>query len=146
MVNPLTSLGRDPVGHELIDHTSEVTMRLWAATFEDLVGEATRAFADLVPAEIARTGDVVQRDFEVVARDRAAALVEWLNEIVYLCEVDRWLPMDVEVGAGDHGELRVRARGVRLEVPFVLVKAATLHNASVHESGGGLEAEVTLDV
>jgi SHS2 domain-containing protein len=146
MVKPLTSLDRGPAGHELVDHTSEVTLRLWAATFEDLVAEATRAFADLVPAGLARADDSPAREFSVVARDRAAALVEWLNETVYLCEVERWIPVDVEVEADENHTLRIRARGVRLEEPFVLVKAATLHNAAVREADGRLEAEVTLDV
>jgi hypothetical protein len=35
---------------------------------------------------------------------------------------------------------------VRLEMPFVLVKAATLHNATVREGDRGVEGEVTLDV
>jgi SHS2 domain-containing protein len=146
MAKPLASLDREPAGHELVDHTSEVTMRLWAPAFPALVAEATRAFTDLVPAEVVRTEDSVRREFVVGARDRATALVEWLNEIVYLCEVERWLPLDVEVSDGEGGSMRIRARGARLEAPFVLVKAATLHRAAVRESGGRLEVEVTLDV
>lgn len=145
-MEPKTSLAREPAGHELVDHTSEVTVRLWAPTFRGLVAEATRAFAGLVPPEIARTDDGTWREFGVRARDRAAALVEWLNEIVYLCDVEQWLPVEAEVSDGDDGALRIRARGVRLEAPFVLVKAATLYNAEVREGRTGLEAEVTLDV
>jgi SHS2 domain-containing protein len=133
-------------GHELVDHTSEVTIRLRAPTFPTLVAEATRAFAELVPPETKRTDDGAWREFTVEAHDRAAGLVEWLNEIVYLCEVEQWLPVDAEVSGGEGDELRIRARGVRLEAPFVLVKAATLHNAKVQEAGQGFEGEVTLDV
>jgi SHS2 domain-containing protein len=136
----------EPAGHELVDHTSEVTIRLWAPTFDGLVGEATRAFGALVPAETKRVDDGTWREFEVEARDRAAGLVEWLNEIVYLCEVEQWLPVDAEVAGGEGAELRIRARGVRLGAPFVLVKAATLHDAIVREGDRGLEGEVTLDV
>jgi SHS2 domain-containing protein len=137
----------EPAGHELVDHTSEVTLRLWAPTFPALVAEATRAFADLVPPDrrSADAGDAVL-ELSVEARDRAAGLVGWLNEIIYLCEVEQWLAVDAEVTECDSGELRVRARGVRLDEPFVLVKAATLHNAIVREGSRGVEGEVTIDV
>jgi SHS2 domain-containing protein len=54
--------------------------------------------------------------------------------------------VDVRVAGERDDALRVRARGVALQGPFVLVKAATLHNAVVREAEGALEAEVTLDV
>jgi SHS2 domain-containing protein len=53
--------------------------------------------------------------------------------------------VDVEVAENDSG-LAISARGVSLVAPFVLVKAATLHNARVREGDDGLEGEVTLDV
>jgi SHS2 domain-containing protein len=142
----VTSLDNEPAGHELVDHTSEITIRLRAPTFPALVAEATRAFAELVPSETTRADAGAWREFSVEARDRVAGLVEWLNEIVYLCEVEEWLPVDAEVAVGEGGELRIRARGVQLAAPFVLVKAATLHNAAVHEGRRGFEGEVTLDV
>ena len=142
----LTPFEDEPVAHELVDHTSEVTMRLRAPTFDALVSEATRAFAELVPMAIRSPTRVASREFRVKGLDRAAGLVEWLNEMVYLCEVEQWLPMDAELLGAEHGELHIRAAGMALTAPFVLVKAATLHRAVVRETPSGLEGEVTLDV
>jgi len=135
-----------PAGHELVDHTSEVTMRIHAPTFSALVAEATSGFAELVPEALRGEASEGWRDFRIQASDRVAALVEWLNEIVYLCEADQWLPTRVDVTGGGGDDLRIRARGVALNAPFVLVKAATLHGAFVRQGTDGLEAEVTLDV
>ncbi|HUP52469.1 MAG TPA: archease [Longimicrobiales bacterium] len=132
--------------HELVDHTSEVTMRLRAPTFPALVAEATRAFAELVPPHARGARSDGWRELRVGGLDREAALVAWLNEIVYLCEVDRWLPEEAEVSVENGGQLRVRVRGVALVEPFVLVKAATLHGAEIRAANGGLEVEVTLDI
>jgi SHS2 domain-containing protein len=137
---------RSRLGHELVDHTSEVTMRLHAPTFSELVAEATRAFVELVPDSLRGEVRAEWRAFRIDAPDLAAGLVEWLNEIVYRCEADQWLPTEVEVEGGHDGEMRVRARGMELSAPFVLVKAATLHRAFVRPGADGLEAEVTLDV
>ena len=133
-------------GHELVDHTSEVTMRLRAPSFPELVGEATRAFAELVPASLRGEVDNDWRSFRIQAPDRAAGLVEWLNELVYRSEVDQWLATEVDVAPRSEGALHIHARGVTLNAPFVLVKAATLHGAVVREGRHGLEGEVTLDV
>jgi SHS2 domain-containing protein len=133
-------------GHELVDHTSEITIRFRAPTYGSLIEEATRAFGELVPAPL--RGSVVgePREFRVGGPDRAATLVEWLNELVYLCEVERWLAVDSTVTEEDGARLHIRARGVSLNEPFVWVKAATLHRAFVEEGPDGLVAEVTLDV
>lgn len=132
-------------GHELVDHTSEVTLRLRARSFAALLAEATRAFGDLVPDALRGEPDGERRHFRIGARDRAATLVDWLNEMVYSCEADQWLPVDAEA-AESEGGLTVSARGIELRAPFVLVKAATLHNAVVLEGPEGFEGEVTLDV
>ena len=86
------------------------------------------------------------REFRVDGPDRAANLVDWLNELVYLCEVDGWIPVEVEAEADGDSEVVIRARGARLGEPFVGIKAATLHHAAVREGPGGVEGEVTLDV
>jgi SHS2 domain-containing protein len=134
------------VGHELVDHTSEITLRVRAPTFPALIAEATRAFAELVPASMRDRISEKRREFQVGGADRAATLVVWLNELVYLCEVERWLPVEVDVTEEESVGLHIRAKGVALAKPFVLVKAATLHHASVEEWSRGLVGEVTLDV
>ena len=133
-------------GHEIVDHTSEIVLRVWAPDFPTLVQEATRAFGDLVPESIARAPRPGRRVFGATGRDRAAALVEWLNEAAYLCEAELWLPRDIEAEEPPDGGLSVWARGEALSEPFVLVKAATLHGARVEPKNGGLVAEVTLDI
>lgn len=140
------SPGETAAGHELVDHTSEITLRLRAPTFPGLIAEATRAFAELVPASMRADTTAGRREIEVGGVDRVATLVEWLNEIVYLCEAERWMPVELEAVEESAGGLRIRAKGVDLITPFVLVKAATLYRASVAEGPDGLVAEVTLDV
>jgi SHS2 domain-containing protein len=143
---PLATAPGPDASHEFVDHTSEVTLRLRAPSFPSLVAEATRAFAELVPRSTLGAPRKEPRQFLVGGADRVASLVEWLNELVYLCEVPRWLPVDVEVEAEGEAGVRIQARGVELTRPFVLVKAATLHDAQIRAGLHGLEGEVTLDV
>ena len=133
-------------GHEHVEHTSEMTLRVRGPSFEALIEEATRAFVELVPERIRGPITTEARDFRLDAPDRAALLVDWLNELVYLGEAEAWLPAQVDVEAADEGGVLVRATPMRLTEPFVLVKAATLHGAVVRKTERGLEAEVTLDI
>jgi len=135
-----------PASHELVDHTSEVTLRIRARDYRALITEATAAFVEFVPESLRGRADPQSREFALPAHDRVAALVQWLNDIVYLCEAEAWLPTEVEVDIEHDGDLRIRAKGEILRAPFVLVKAATLHQAFVRDREGGLEAEVTLDI
>jgi SHS2 domain-containing protein len=143
---PVPAGPRPGARHELLDHTSEVTLRLFAPTFSELLGEATRAFGELVPESLRSQDAETSREIRISGPDRVALLVAWLNEVVYATDADAWLPSEVESVREDEDGMTVRARGVALRAPFVLVKAATLHRASVREHGAGLEGEVTLDV
>lgn len=138
--------GRAPASHELVDHTSEVTLRARAPDLAGVIAEASAAFAELVPDALRGPMDDQIRELLIQAPDRVAGLVEWLNEMVYLCDTCQWLPTEVDVTGAHEGELRIRARGEALTAPFVLVKAATLHGAFVRQGADGLEAEVTLDI
>lgn len=190
-----------PAGHRLLDHTSEVVLRLVAPDFRLLLEEAARALRELAargeaaPEGSRETGDEgsggeggeerslagSRREVVLEGADGGTMLVQWLNELVFLGETEPWLPTEVEwvgpagpagtpgagtpeTAAGEErggtaraggGEgspptlpprLRVRTRGSRLPRPFVLVKAATLHDLVYREGPDGIEAEVTLDL
>jgi SHS2 domain-containing protein len=133
-------------GYDIIDHTSEVQVRLRAATLADLLAEAGRALADiqLRGADVPTGGE--WRSLEVTAVDPAGLLADWLNELVYMAETERWVATEFDLRIEGQGTLIGRARGVTLDRLPGLVKAATMHGLHVVEIPGGLAAEVILDV
>lgn len=153
------TVNRPEQSHQILDHTSEMILRLTAPDFRALLEEAAVAFRELMPggASPAEAPGWDEADgWRVVplhGRDPGTLLVDWLNELAFLAETEPWIPTVVESvealdgdAAGEGGGARVRARGIRLPRPFVLVKAATLHNLAYREGPDGIEAEVTLDV
>ena len=133
-------------GHEFLEHTSETVVRVRAPSLAALLEEAGRALAGLElrgrPARVAGPW----REVTLRSSDRAALLVDWLNELLFIAERERWVPAEFEVQEADAHHMRARVRGVRLAEPPVFVKAATMGGLSLAESGGMLVAEVTLDV
>src|SRR3954471_10150995 len=132
--------------HRWVDHTAEVQLELGAGSLAGLLAEAGRALGALLlrGREAGPSGE--PRTIEVSSVDREALLVDWLNEIIFLAEVERWLAVDFDFSAVSETHLKASARGVAVDDPPALVKAATFHGLAVEEREGGLQAEVIFDV
>lgn len=132
--------------HELADHLSEVRLRVRAGSLGDLLAEAGRALGELQLRGMDVTPGGSWRHLSVSALDRSVLLADWLNELIFLAEAERWLGLDFEMEAAEDGRVEARGWGVRLERAPGLVKAATLHGVRVDEVAGGVEGEVILDI
>jgi SHS2 domain-containing protein len=132
--------------HEIIDHASELRLRIRAASMSELLAEAGRALAKIQLRQSGGAPAPKWRDIEVSASDRAALLAEWLNELIFLGETEAWVPVQFEIARATDTSARARASGMSLDRVPGLVKAATLHGLRVDEIPGGLEGEVILDV
>jgi SHS2 domain-containing protein len=132
--------------HRFLDHTSEITLHVGAADWPGLLAQAGRGLAELLlrGRPPAPNGD--WRSLEVSSHDREALLVDWLNEILYVAETGLWVAVDFEVDDASEAHLKARARGMTVEEPPSLVKAATFHGLHVRDLPDGLEAEVILDI
>ena len=129
------------------EESDELRLRVEADSFAELLTEAARAVSDLAkgdPSHVAGPDRVAE--IVVQARDSAALLVEWLNEIIGRAESEGWLASRFEVLESSPVRLRVRAGGSPWPSRSFPVKAATLDRALLTETATGWRAEVTLDV
>jgi SHS2 domain-containing protein len=132
--------------HRFLDHTSEVELQVGAPDFPGLLAEAGRALSGMILRGAPATAAGEPRTIEVGSHDREALLVDWLNEILYLAEVDLWTPVEIEVAEASPTHLVAHGRGVSLADASSQVKAATFHGLRIRDLSHGLEAEVILDV
>jgi SHS2 domain-containing protein len=132
--------------HELVDHASEIQLRLRAGSLDELLAEAGRALAAIQLGGTAGPATGPWRQIEVSSPDRASLLVDWLNELVFLAETEQWVSTEFGIDLTDGRSVRARARGVEVERVPGLVKAATLHRLRLENVPGGMEGEVILDV
>jgi SHS2 domain-containing protein len=136
----------DPATHELADHISELHLRVHAGSLEALLAEAGRALAGLQLGGTPGAPSGPWREIDLRAADQAGLLAEWLNELIYLADTDRWVATEFEFTHTGECSVRARARGVPMAASRGLVKAATLHGLRVAPVPGGYEGEVILDV
>jgi protein archease len=130
---------------EVIEHPGEVRLRLRAGTFGELAVVAAQALARL---ELGREVDptAAWREITVRGRDREALLVNWLNELIYCAETERWVGTEFAPVRETDTELVMRARGATVETAPSQVKAATFHGLRITGTGDGVEADLVLDV
>ncbi|MGH2683739.1 MAG: archease [Actinomycetota bacterium] len=133
---------------EILEHTADIGLRARAPTREELFDALGEGLATLQGAWFPDTGE--ERRVEVEAPDPAALLVSWLDELLYLQEVEDAVFAGLAVDRVDDTSLsarvRVAPRGER-ELEGVGVKAATYHQVQVRrEPDGGWSGQVYLDV
>lgn len=131
---------------ELLEHTAEVRVRVRASSLGELAAEAGRAVARIELAGEPPPADGYARVLEVRAPDPEALLVDWLNELIFLAEAERWIATDFAVEVATDTELRMRVRGAQVERAPARIKAATFHGLKVAAVAGGVQAEIVLDV
>ena len=126
-----------------MEHTGEVQMEIEAGTEEAVFSDALRALGELLADDAG--GEQVWREVSVGGHERAALLVGWLEELVFLAETEDLVPEDTEgVELTEHG-LVARVRCHRGS-PRHVVKGATYHGLVFERSPRGFGATVVLDV
>lgn len=152
---PARAESRRRSGHRLVGHTADLIVEAWGPDLAGCLEEAVRgtvaSFAD-VRGLVAQTAV----PFEIDAHDDGDAAVALLEELIYLVDVDRAVPVDVHVevtttpDGGWHECLRgtfemAPLEGVRTAGAFP--KAVSWHALSVApDDAGTWRARITLDV
>ena len=141
-----------PAGRfEFVAHTADLAVRLRAASLPALFETAAAALVEAL-TEPAAVRQAENRAIALEAQDANLLLIDWLNELLFLFEVEGFLVAAAQVAIEGSGPLRLvaTARGERRDErrhPIkVLVKAATYHGLEIVRREGGYEATVILDI
>ena len=136
---------------EILDHTADVGIAARAHTRAELFAQvATGMFFLMVDLEAVEERET--RDVEVQGRDPAALLVAWLDELIYLLDVEQMVFRRFDVQEVGDTRLRAICYGERAEAGrhqlHISPKGATYHMLEVapDEGGSGWRAQVILDV
>lgn len=131
------------------DHPSDLELTIRGKSLAELFSAAARAAAEIIAPGLV-SGRAVTREIVLSAPSREDLFVAWLNEIVYLVQVERVLPRTFHFALLSPFRLLAAARCVRVP-PSAFpggaeIKAATYHGLSLRRAEGGWEAHVILDL
>jgi SHS2 domain-containing protein len=133
----------------ILDHPADVGFEAFGTTREEAFENAARALVslrvdlDCVAAQESRT-------VQVQGSDWLSLLVNWLSEILYLQDAERWLPCDFKFTDLRETGLTAMARGEQFNPSKhhlkSLVKAITYHQLAFEKQGDLWRARVFVDV
>lgn len=135
--------------YRLLEHTADMGLEAQGGSLAELFSEAAQALRELMFGSAAGSEEQTSH-LRVTGQDQGELLVNWLNEILYLFEVQGIYPVSFTVEGIDahsvcgqvHGELFHPERHPVERV----VKAATYHQLLVERDGEGWRARVYLDL
>lgn len=131
--------------YRIIDHEADVGFEVQANTLEELFLNSAQALFSVI-VENSTFDPNAQRQF-VISSD-TDSLVVFLNELLYLWEIDKFIPASVNIFERNH-LLEIRLSGTVLKNEDLIVgsvKAVTYHRFLVSEQNGLLKAAFIVDV
>lgn len=131
--------------YEEVDHTADWALRVRGDDLADLLRSAAAAMLAACGAT-SSPGPPRQKAVQLQSSDSEGLLVAWLEEILYALEVERRIPVKIELAAPDETSLVAQWTDLPLAGVDKPIKAVTFHDLAVVAADGGLEATVVFDV
>ncbi len=133
---------------EIVDHTADVGIIAYGANVGEAFANAARALFSLI-TELDDVDEVLYRDTELTASDEESLLVEWLNELIYLFDVENVVFKRFDITEISNTQLKARSYGEKVDSSKhrlkTGVKAATYHMLKV-DKGDGCQVQVLFDI
>jgi SHS2 domain-containing protein len=134
---------------EILDHTADIGLIIYGQDLRTLFEHAGEAFFYLI-TDLERVGQKEERRVELKRESLEQLMVGWLNELLYLHEVEGLLFNTFKVEAVNEDGLKARVKGDvfkdGVHIIKTEVKAVTYHQIQVKKEGGGWRAQVIVDL
>jgi len=99
--------------------------------------------------DIDKVNETVMRDVEVTADEMKVLLVSWLNELLFICEVERILFKRFDISELNETRMLAKCYGEKINLKRhkikAEIKAATYHMIKIEE-GNGIRVQVLFDI
>jgi len=134
---------------ELINHTADVGIIAYGSDIKQAFANAALALFNLI-VDTNTIKENLHRDVEISADDQEGLLVEWLNELIYLFDVEHILFNKFEIHKLTKAQLQARCFGEKIEPSRhklkTGVKAATYHMLKIDKDDSNYKVQVIFDV
>ncbi|MFA7684937.1 MAG: archease [Syntrophales bacterium] len=133
----------------LFDHTADLGVEFFGPTREELYVCAALAVVALITHADCVSPDQ-EKHFSVEGADETDLFVNFLREVLYLINGERFLPKTVAINACDAYRLTAILHGEHINTQKHLInkeiKAVTYHKAAVEKTEQGWKGRIIFDV
>jgi SHS2 domain-containing protein len=130
---------------EEIEHTADLAIRAYGRDMKELFANAAYGMFALM-AEPSFDELTCEREVELEATDYESLLVDWLNELIYLHEVEWETYSQFAIETLSPMKLKAHVAGGPTKSKTKAIKAATFHDLAIEETANGLVATIVFDV
>jgi SHS2 domain-containing protein len=134
---------------EVIDHTADIGIVAYGADIKQVFANAALGLFSLM-ADLDDLKENVQRKLEISAEDVEVLLVQWLNELIYIFDVEHIIFKSFEIQELTSTQIRARCFGEKIDLkhhkPKREIKAATYHMLRMSKEDGGYKVQVIFDI
>lgn len=136
-------------GYEYFDVAADVGVKAWGSTLPEAFAQTgLGVFALMVDPQSAEPRE--PREVRAQADTREALLVNWLNECLYLHDIEGFVVSRIEFPVFEDNRVHSLLWGEELDPERhrvgTLVKAATFHELQIGQTAGTWEIRVILDI
>ena len=136
-------------GFEIIDHTADVAIAAYGADLKKAFTNAAFGMFSIM-TDIDKVNETVMRDVEVTADEMKVLLVSWLNELLFICEVEKFLFKKFDILELDGTRIVAKCYGEKIDPKRhrinTEIKAATYHMTQIEEKRDGVRIQVLFDI
>jgi SHS2 domain-containing protein len=130
---------------EELEHTADLALKVRGHSLEEIFANAAYGMFSLM-ADLGELEPTISHEISLESLDYEALLVDWLNELLYLHEVEGEIYSLFEIETLSSTTLSAIVWGGKMATSKLTVKAATFHDLEIRETGEGYLATVVFDV
>ena len=134
--------------YEVLNHTADVGIIAYGKDMKEAFANAAKGMFSLI-TELDDVEEIERRDIELTAPDQESLLVAWLNELIFLFDVDNILLKRFDITRLSKTHLRATGYGEKVDSTKhklkLGVKAATYHMLKI-ENGETNKVQVIFDI
>jgi SHS2 domain-containing protein len=134
---------------EIIEHTADIGIVAYGTDIKQVFANAALGLFNLM-ADLDNLKESVKRDIELSAEDIEVLLVQWLNELIYISEVEHILFKRFEINELINTRLKATCFGEKIKAGQHRlkreIKAATYHMLKLNKENGRYQVRIIFDI
>ena len=134
---------------EIIEHTADIGIVAYGADIKQVFANAALGLFNLM-ADLDNLKEGVKREIELSAEDVEILLVEWLNELIYISEVEHVIFKRFEIVELSNTRLKATCFGEKIKAGQHRlkreIKAATYHMLKLNKENGRYQVRIIFDI
>jgi SHS2 domain-containing protein len=134
---------------EVIEHTADIGIIAYGTDIKQVFANAALGLFNLM-ADLDNLKEGVKRDIELSAEDIEVLLVQWLNELIYISEVEHVIFKRFEIIELSNTRLKATCFGEKIKAGQHRlkreIKAATYHMLKLNKENGRYQVRIIFDI